>query len=238
MTIGKYNNSIAALQLDGPVLHRNTLIMGEEGSGKTHLASKIRRFVIENDVPTIYLDFSNPDDDAVEGRFKEEGQYSYLRFEESEAFDAAFADAVAQRRHIYMAVDPGFFSDQRATKSRLSRVIETQELLDNYYYFFHEISLLKPFYTRFHDFLPYIFGLITLKKYGLTFLAQPYEIFEDAGIKLLFSYLFLGRCSNAAYFNTSVLKKLQRHTFYYQYRLDHKSLLFNEIRGDLVTIDE
>lgn len=237
-TIGQFKNSIASLNLDERILSKNTLIMGEEGSGKTHLASKIRDFVIANDVPTIYLDFSNPDDSAVEARYKEAGNYFYLRFEESAAFDSAFANAVAGKENIYMAVDPSFFSDQRDTKSKLSSVFETPELLDNYYYFFHEVSLLKPFYTKFHDFLPYIFSLITMKKYGLTFLAQPYEIFEDSGIKLLFSYLYLGRCSNAAYFNTNVLKNLKRHNFYYQYRLDHKSLLFNNIRSDVVMIDE
>ncbi len=80
--------------------------------------------------------------------------------------------------------------------------------------------------------------MINLKKYGLTFLSQPHEIFEDAELKLLFSYLFIGHCSNANYFNTSALKNLKRNEFVFQQRLDQKSLLFNDIKSDIVTIFE
>ncbi len=237
MVIGKRKNSIAALELTEDILCKNTLILGEEGAGKTNLASKIREFVIANDVPTLYLDFSNPSEEEVEPRYKD-AYFNYMRFEESDTFDSAFDEAVAARKHIYLAVDPAYFSNKRDEKSRLSQTISKQGLLDDYYYFFHEIAQLGGFYTEFEDFLLYIFNMINLKKYGLTFLSQPHEIFEDAELKLLFSYLFIGHCSNANYFNTSALKNLKRNEFVFQQRLDQKSLLFNDIKSDIVTIFE
>jgi len=235
--IGHCNSSIADLKLTDRILCKNTLILGEEGSGKTNLASKIRDFVIANGIPTLYMDFSNPSPEEVETRYKDEN-FNYMRFDESDEFEAAFDEAVKARKHIYLAVDPGFFSNKRDQKSKLSRTISKQELLEHYYYFFHEIAQLGGFYTRFEDFLLYIFSMIHMKKYGLTFLTQPHEIFEDAQLKLLFSFLFLGRCSNANYFNTSALRNLERNQFLYQRRLEHKTLLFNEIVGDMVTVDE
>jgi len=103
--------------------------------------------------------------------------------------------------------------------------------------FFHEIESLNGFYTKFEDFIYYIFDLVNMKKYGFTFLAQPNEIFEDSRIKLLFTFLYLGRCSNAHYYNTSVLRSLKTNTFYYQYRMDNRSLLFNQIQSDIAIID-
>jgi len=235
--IGHCNSSIASLKLTDDILCKNTLILGEEGAGKTNLASKIREFVIADGIPTLYMDFSDPSIDEVEERYKDE-YFNYMQFEESDAFDAAFDEAIKARKHIYLAVNPKYFSNKRDVKSRLSQTISKQELLENYYYFFHEIAQLGGFYTKFEDFLMYIFSMINMKKYGLTFLTQPHEIFEDAQLKLLFSYLFLGRCSNANYYNTSELKNLKRNQFFYQRRMGHKTLLFNEIRGDIVTIDE
>ncbi|MDO9055578.1 MAG: ATP-binding protein, partial [Sulfuricurvum sp.] len=58
--IGKFKSSIATLELQDRVLCENTLILAEPGSGKTHLANKIREFVIDSGIPTLYLDFSNP----------------------------------------------------------------------------------------------------------------------------------------------------------------------------------
>lgn len=235
--IGTFMNSIADLKLEERVLRTNTLILAEEGSGKTHLASKIRNFVIDNGVPTLYLDFSDPEADDVEARFREDSRFFYMRFEESEAFDTALAEAIMARKDIYMAVNPNYFSNKRDVKSRLSQMLQLPELLENYYYFFHEISCLNAFYTKFEDFLLYIFNLVNMKRFGLTFLSQPHEIFEDPRIKLLFTFLFLGKCSNANYFNTAELKNFKPHTFYYQYRLDHKTLLFNRVKGDIVRID-
>lgn len=235
--IGKCESSIAALKLTEDMLCKNTLILGEEGAGKTNLASKIREYVIAGDIPTLYMDFSDPDIDGIEARYKDDN-FNYMRFEESDAFDAAFDEAVKARKHIYLAVNPKYFSNKRDIKSRLTYTISKDELMENYYYFFHEIAQLGAFYTRFEDFLLYIFGMIHMKKYGLTFLTQPHEIFENAQLKLLFSFLFLGRCSNANYYNTSELKGLKRNEFFYQRRMDHKTLLFNEIRSDIVTIDE
>ncbi len=234
--IGTFKSSIADLKLEERMLRANTLILAEEGSGKTHLASKIRRFVIENEVPTLYLDFSDPEIDDVEARFRDEN-FHYMRFEESDAFDAALAEATAGRRDIYMAVNPRFFSNKRDVKSRLSQMLQTPELLENYYYFFHEISCLNAFYTKFEDFLLYIFNIVNMKQFGLTFLSQPHETFEDPRIKLLFTFLFLGKCTNANYFNTAELKNFKPNTFYYQYRMDHKTLLFNRVKGDVVYID-
>lgn len=234
--IGTFKSRIANLKLEKRLLTMNTLILAEEGSGKTHLANKIREFVIDNGVPTLYLDFSDPEESQIETRFKKE-RFFYMRFEESDVFDAALAQAIAERRDIYMAVNPNYFSNKRDIKSRLSHMLQTPGLLENYYYFFHEISLLNAFYTKFEDFLLYILNLVQLKKYGLTFLSQPHEIFENPQVKLVFTFLFIGKCSNANYFNTSLLRSMPPHTFYYQYRLDSKTLLFNQVEGDIVYID-
>ena len=234
--IGKFKSSIANLKLIERVLTQNTLILAEAGSGKTHLSNKIREYVMDNGVPTLYLDFSDPDIDDVEPRFKESGRFYYMRFEESDAFDAELQEAIARREDIYMAVNSGYFANRRDIKSRLSHMLQTRELLDNYYYFFHEISMLNPFYTKFEDFMFYIFDLINMKKFGMTFLSQPHDIFEDPKIKLLFSFLYLGKCSNANYYNAE-LKDLPPHNFYYQYRKDRHTLLFNAIDSDFVMID-
>lgn len=234
--IGKLKSSIANLELIERMLTQNTIIMAEEGCGKTHLANLIREYVMDNGVPTLYLDFSNPDVDAVEERFKKSGRFFYLRFEESDAFDAVLQEAIERRENIYMAVNPNYFSGRRDIKSRLSHTIQSPGLLENYYYFFHEISLLNAFYTKFEDFMFYILSLVNLKKYGLTFLTQPHEIFEDYKIKLLFSFLYLGRCTSAEYYNTE-LKLLPAHTFIYQHRQDRRTLLFNVVETDVVMID-
>ncbi|MDQ1298493.1 MAG: hypothetical protein QG558_1032 [Campylobacterota bacterium] len=235
--IGHFQNSISALELRERTLYQNTLILGEEGSGKTHLANKIRRYVMENSIPTLYIDFSDPSIEKIEEKFKDSSTFFYLRFEESDEFEAVLDKAIAQRRNIYMAANPSYFSNKRNVKSKLSRMIQKHELLDNYYYFFHEIESLNGFYTKFEDFLYYIFDLVNIKKFGFTFLAQPNEIFEDSRIKLLFTFLYLGRCSNAHYYNTSVLRSLKTNTFFYQYRTDNRSLLFNQIQSDVAIID-
>ncbi len=237
MTIGKCSSSISALTIDEDTLRKNTLILAEEGSGKTNLANKIRQLAISCDTPTLYMDFSNPTKDSVEQRYKDDN-FNYLQFDEADAFKSEFAKAVDAKKHIYLAVDPKFFTNKRDKKSALSQTISKPELLENYYYFFHEIAQLNAFYTRFEDFLLYLFGLIHMQKFGMTFLTQPHEIFENAQLKLLFSNLFVGRCSNADYFNTAVLNKLERNKFYYQHRLNHCSLLFNPIKSDIVTIYE
>lgn len=234
--IGSIQNSISHLKLTQRTLTQNTLIIAEEGSGKTHLANIIRNFVIDNDIPSLYLDFSNPTVENIEARFKEKDNFFYIRFEESDNFDKAFNEAVMRRENIYMAVDPDYFANRRDTKSRLSLTIQSPELLENYYYFFHEISLLNAFYTKFEDFIYYILSLITLKKFGLTFLTQPHEIFEDQKIKLVFSFLYLGKCSNADYYDTN-LKTLPTHTYVHQYREDRRTLLFNAVTIETVTIE-
>lgn len=235
--IGRLQNSISALELKERTLYQNTLILGEEGSGKTHLANKIRHYVMANGIPTLYLDFSDPSIEKIEEKFKDADTFFYLRFEESDEFEAALDKAIAERRNIYMAANPSYFATKRNIKSKLSRMIQKHELLENYYYFFHEIESLNGFYTKFEDFIYYIFDLVNMKKYGFTFLAQPNEIFEDPRIKLLFTFLYLGRCSNAHYYNTSVLRSLKTNTFYYQYRMDNRSLLFNQIQSDIAIID-
>ncbi len=235
--IGRFKSSIGALELDERVLYGNTLILAEEGSGKTHLANKIREFVMANDVPTLYLDFSDPDVDDVEERFSSSAQFFYMRFEESDTFCDALQEAIAQRKNIYMAVNPKYFSYKRDIKSRVSKMLQTPELLENYYYFFHEVSCLNAFYTKFEDFLLYILNLVKLKKFGLTFLTQPHETFEDPKIKLVFTFLYLGKCSNVNYYNTSVLKNLKPNTFYHQSRSDNRTLLFNAVKSDIVYID-
>lgn len=233
--IGSIKNRISHLELDERTLTQNTLILAEEGSGKTHLANIIRNFVIDNNIPTLYLDFSNPEIDAIESRFKENENFFYIRFEESDVFDAAFDAAIARREHIYMAVNPNYFGTKREVKSRLSHTIQKPELLKNYYYFFHEISLLNAFYTRFEDFIYYILSLVTLKKFGLTFLTQPHVIFEDQKIKLVFSFLYLGKCSSADYYDAD-LKTLTPHNFIHQYRQDKRTLLFNPVHTNIVTV--
>jgi len=234
--IGKFKSSIADLKLTKQILNQNTLILAEAGSGKTHLSNTIREYVMDSDVPTLYLDFSDPDIDDVEARFKESGRFYYMRFDESDTFDTQLQEAIARREQIYMAVNKSYFANKRDIKSRLSQMLQKKELLENYYYFFHEISMLNPFYSKFEDFMFYIFDLINMKKYGMTFLSQPHEIFENPKIKLLFSFLYLGKCSDVHYYNAE-LENLPPHTFYYQYRKDRRTLLFNEIAGDFVTID-
>ncbi|MGB5966070.1 MAG: ATP-binding protein, partial [Sulfurimonadaceae bacterium] len=172
--IGKFKSSISNLDLVERMLTQNTLILAEEGSGKTHLANKIREYAMDNNVPTLYLDISDPDEDAVESRFKESGRFYYIRYEESDAFDAELTAAIANRENIYMAVNSNYFSNKRDITSRLSKTIQSPELLENYYYFFHEISMLNAFYTKFEDFMFYILSLVNLKKYGMTFLTQPH----------------------------------------------------------------
>ncbi len=163
---------------------------------------------------------------------------NYIRFDESDAFQERFNELVAQKKHIYMATDPNYFSNKRDITSRLTQTLQNQGLLDNYYYFFHDIENLNGFYTKFEDFLLYMLNFLNLKKYGLTFLAQPHSTFESPQIKLLFTFLYLGRCSNLDYFNTSNLKKLPKNRFFYQYRTNYQTLLFNDIKSNIVQIDE
>ena len=235
--IGKYLDTINALRLEERILKYNTLILGEEGSGKTNLACKIRNYVIDMDVPTLYMDFSNSYEEDVELRYKDE-HFNYIQFDESEAFDKEFEKLIEENKHIYMAVDPKFFATRRDERSKLSKIISQQKLLDNYYYFFHDIENLNGFYTKFEDFLLYMLSFGNLQRYGFTFLAQPHETFENPHLKLLFSFLFLGKCSNANYYNTATLKTLKKNKFYYQYRTDYPTLLFNEIVSSMVQVDE
>jgi hypothetical protein len=235
--IGHFKSSIANLELHDRVLRENTLILAEPGSGKTHLANKIREFVIAAEIPTLYLDFSDPDVDHIEERFKHGSEFHYMRFDESDAFDATLDAAIAERKNIYMAVSPSYFASKRDIKSKLSKMMQKRELLEHYYYFMQDIANVEGFYTKFEDFIFYIFDLVNLKKFGLTFLTQPHEIFENPRIKLIFSFLFVGRCSNAYYYNTTVLRNMKPHTFLYQYRVDNRSLLFNNIQSDIVYID-
>ena len=235
--IGKYLDTIDALRLEKRLLQHNTLILGEQGSGKTNLACRIRNYVIDNDVPTLYMDFNNSSEEEVELRYKDE-YFNYIRFDESEEFDAAFSALIQEKKHIYMAVDPSFFAKKRDERSKLSQIISQQFLLDNYYYFFHDIENLNGFYTQFEDFLLYMLSFVNLQKYGFTFLAQPHETFENPHLKLLFSFLFVGKCSNANYYNTAILKTLKKNKFYYQYRTAHPTLLFNDIQSSMVKIDE
>ena len=238
LKIGKFDSSIASLELNESVLDANTLIIAEKGSGKTNLANKIRTFVMNNNVPTLYLDFSNPKDSEVEARYRDSDGYLYMQFQETEAFDQLLANAIKNRENIYMAIDPKYFSDMRLQKSRLSEMIGSKELLDNYYYFFHEVSLLNTLYTKFDDFLLYMFDLVNLMKYGFTFLTQPHEIFETPEIKLLFTYLYLGKLTNKNYYNIPQLKNLEKNSFFYQCRSNNRSISFNTIKSDFVIIDE
>jgi DNA helicase HerA-like ATPase len=235
--IGNFKSSIATLRLNKRTLMENTLILGETGSGKTHLSNKIREFVINSGVPTIYFDFSNPDLDKIEDRFKTSTHFHYMCFDESLEFEKALDEAISEKKDIYMAVNPEFFSSKKELKSQLSEVIQKKELLENYYYFMQVIVKPEGFFTKFEDFVFYIFDIINMKKYGLTFVSQPNEIFENTRIKLLFSFLYLGRCSNAYYYNTAILRNLKPHHFVHQVRLDHRTLLFNPIKTDIVCID-
>ena len=235
--IGHYENSIDALKLKPRVLTTNTLILGEEGSGKTNLACRIRNFVIDNDVPTLYLDFSNSHEEEVELRYKDE-HFNYIEYAETENFLRDFEFLVAQRKHIYMAVNPNFFATKKDIKSKLTQTLQMPDLLDNYYYFFHDIANLNGFYTRFEDFLLYMLSLFNLKKYGITFLTQPHQTFENAQLKLLFTFLYVGKCSNLDYYNTAVLKTLQKNQFLFQQRTANRTLLFNDIKTSMVMINE
>ena len=235
--IGKYLDSIDTLKLEKRILTHNTLILGEQGSGKTNLACRIRNYVIDNGVPTLYLDFADSREDEIELRYKDE-HFNYIRFNETEEFEESFNKLISEKKHIYMAVNPEFFCKKRDERSKLSKVISQQALLDDYYYFFHDIENLNGFYTQFEDFLLYMLSFTNLQKHGFTFLAQPHETFENPHLKLLFSFLFLGKCSNANYYNTAILKTLKKNKFYYQYRTAYPTLLFNEIMSSMVKIDE
>lgn len=235
--LGKYVSSINTLKVEERVLYFNTLILAEEGAGKTNLACRIRNYIIDNNVATLYLDFSNSEVEDIELRYKDE-HFNYIRFDESEEFQVEFNKLVDEKKHIYMAVDPAYFSNKRDIKSKLTETLQIKGLLENYYYFFHDIENLNGFYTKFEDFLLYMLNFLNLKKYGLTFLAQPHSTFESPQIKLLFTFLYLGRCSNFEYFNTANLKKLPKNRFFYQYRTDYHTLLFNDIKSNIVEIDE
>jgi hypothetical protein len=176
--LGIYEDTIDVLKLEDRMLTHNTLILAEQGAGKTNLACKIRNFVIDNDVPTLYMDFADSNEDQIELRYKDE-HFNYIRFDESEEFEAKFAELIAEKKHIYMAVNPSYFSNKRDLRSKLSKTISQKELLDNYYYFFHDIENLNGFYTKFEDFLLYMLSFVNLQKYGFTFLAQPHSTFEN-----------------------------------------------------------
>ncbi|QOY54543.1 ATP-binding protein [Candidatus Sulfurimonas marisnigri] len=235
--LGKYESSINTLRLENRSLRYNTLILGEEGSGKTNLACRIRNYAIDNNVPTLYLDFSDPNEDNIELRYKDE-YFNYIRFDESKSFKEELAKLIAEKKHIYMSVNSNYFSNKRDIKSELTQTLQMQELLDNYYYFFHDIENLNGFYTKFEDFLLYMLGFLNLKKYGFTFLTQPHRIFENPQLKLLFTFLYLGKCSSLESFNTAKLKRLPKNRFFYQYRTDYHTLLFNDIKSNEVQIDE
>ena len=235
--IGKYVSSIDTLVLEERHLYYNTLILAETGSGKTNLACRIRNFVIDNEIPTLYIDFADSSVEQIEDRYKDE-HFNYIQFNESEAFDKEFDALVQEKKHIYMAVDPSFFATKKDVKSKLTQTLQHKGLLDNYYYFFHDIDSLEGFYAKFEDFLLYMLSFLNLKKYGLTFLSQPNITFENAQIKLLFTFLYVGKCSNLDYFNTSTLKALPKNKFLYQCRMAHPTLLFNDIKTSMVTIDE
>ena len=96
--IGTFKSSIAKLELHDRVLRENMLILAEPGSGKTHLANKIREFVIASGIPTLYLDFSDPEEEQVEERFKHGSEFHYMRFDESDEFDAAVDAGTGGRR--------------------------------------------------------------------------------------------------------------------------------------------
>ena len=93
-------------------------------------------------------------------------------------------------------------------------------------------------YIKFEDFLLYLLSFSHLQRFGFTFLAQPHTTFENQHLKLLFTFLYLGRCSNTNYFNTAIIKTLGKNEFYYQHRTAHQTLLFNSIKSNIVKIDE
>lgn len=235
--LGKDLNSIDTHKKDERSLFYNTLIIGEQGSGKTNLACKIRSFVIDSGVPTLYMDFADSSEDNIELRYKDEN-FNYIRFEESEEFDAKLDKLVKAKKHIYLSINPNYFSNKRDAKSKLTKTIWKEELLDNYYYFFHDIENLNGFYTKFEDFLLYMLGFTNQQKYGFTFLAQPHSIFERQHVKLLFSFLYLGKCSSLDYYNTSILRTLRKNRFFYQYRTAHRTIVFSDIKSYFVDIDE
>jgi hypothetical protein len=237
-TIGKYNDALGSLELKDRNLYYNTLIIGEHGAGKTNLACKIRDYVIDSGVPTFYVDFSDSNEEDIEMRYKDK-HFNYIRYEETDEFDAELDKLIAEKKHIYLSASPSYFdTSTRHIKSRLTKTIQKQELLDNYYYFLHDIENLNGFYIKFDDFLLYMLSFTKLAKYGLTFLAQPHEIFESAHIKLMFTYLFIGKCSNLDYFNTASLKNLVKNRFLYQLRTEYPTLLFNDIKTHIVDIEE
>ncbi|MDA7818249.1 ATP-binding protein [Sulfurimonas sp.] len=235
--IGKYKSSISSLKLEERMLFCNTLILGEAGAGKTNLACRIRNYAIDSNIPTLYIDFSNSYEENIELRYKDK-HFNYIRFEESEEFEQQLDKLIEDKKHIYMSVDSTYFSNKRDVRSQLTKTLQKQGFLDSYYYFFHDIENLEGFYTKFEDFLLYMLSFLNLKKYGLTFLAQPHPTFENPQVKLLFTFLYLGRCSNADYFNTARLKTLPKNRFFYQYRTDYRTLLFNDIKNNLVEVDE
>lgn len=235
--IGKYVSSIDTLELEERILYFNTLILAEEGAGKTNLACRIRNYVIDNEIATLYIDFANSTVEQIEDRYKDQ-HFNYIQFRETAEFEAEFDKLVADKKHIYMAVDPSFFATKKDVKSKLTQTLQHKGLLENYYYFFHDIDSLEGFYAKFEDFLLYMLSFLNLKKYGLTFLSQPNKIFENPQVKLLFTFLYVGKCSNLDYFNTSVLKVLPKNKFLYQCRMAHATLLFNDIKTSMVLIDE
>ncbi|MDY0116908.1 MAG: ATP-binding protein [Sulfurimonadaceae bacterium] len=235
--IGKYMSSIDTLELEERMLYYNTLIVAEEGAGKTNLACRIRNFVIDNKIATLYIDFANSTIEQIEERYKDK-YFNYIQFSESEEFDEEFNLLVEDNKNIYMAVDPSYFATKKDVKSKLTQTLQHKGLLDNYYYFFHDIDSLEGFYAKFENFLLYMLGFLNLKKYGLTFLSQPNPIFENPQVKLLFTFLYVGKCTNLHYFNTSVLKVLPKNKFLYQCRMAHATLLFNDIKTSMVLIDE
>lgn len=236
--IGKYNDAIGSLELKERSLYYNTLILGEHGAGKTNLACRIRDFVIDSKVPTFYVDFSDSNEEDIEMRYKDQ-HFNYIKYEETDEFDKELDKLIKEKKHIYMAANPSYFDTSvRRVKSRLTNTIQKQELLDNYYYFLHDIENLNGFYVQFDDFLLYMLGFSKLAKYGLTFLAQPHKTFENRHIKLMFTYLFIGKCTNLDYYNTASLKNLVKNRFLYQFRTEYPTLLFNDIKTHSVDINE
>lgn len=236
--IGKFNDALGSLELKERSLYYNTLILGEHGAGKTNLACRIRDFVIDSGIPTFYIDFSDSNEEDIEMRYKDQ-HFNYIRYEETEEFDKELDKLIAEKKHIYMSASPSYFdTSKRRVKSRLTKTIQRQELLDNYYYFLHDIENLNGFYVQFDDFLLYMLSFSKLSKYGITFLAQPHKTFENTNIKLMFTYLFIGKCSNLDYFNTASLKNLVKNRFLYQYRTEYPTLLFNDIKTHSVDINE